>query len=68
MVVDVVFVIVFARGDELEFGERSGGGEETDLAGSVAVGQEEQVGAATSAFNVNTEAFVGLFVKQCVGF
>jgi len=66
MVVDVVFVIVFTRGDPLEFAERVGGGEEADFAGGVAVHDEEEIGAAARAFDVDAKTFVGFFVEELV--
>jgi hypothetical protein len=68
MVVDVVFVVVFALGDELEFAEGCGRGEETDFAGGVAVRDQQKIAAAARAFDVDAEAFVGLFVEKRVGF
>jgi hypothetical protein len=67
VVVDVIFVIVFARSDQAEFAERVGGGEEADFAGGVAVDDEDQIGAATGALDVEVEAFVGFVVEELIG-
>src|SRR5262245_3921459 len=68
MVLNVVFVIVFAGGDELESADGSGGGEEANFAGGVAVGYKKEIGAAAGAFDVDAEAFVEFFIEQGVGF
>ena len=67
MVLNVVFVIVFAGSDQLEFAERVGSGEEADFAGGVAVDDEDEISAAAGALDVNVEALVGFFVKELVG-
>jgi len=67
VVIDVVFVIIYPGGDEAEFAKWAGGGEKTDFASGVAVGDEEEVGAAAGAFDVDAKAFVGFFIKQRVG-
>src|SRR5690242_9774808 len=67
MVVGVIFVIVFAGGDQSKLAERSGGGEEADFAGSVAVDDEDEIRAAAGAFDVNVETLVGFFVEELVG-
>ena len=66
MVVDVVFVVVFARVDERELAGGSIGAEIADFTGGVAVGDEEQIRAAAAAFDVNAEALVFFLVEEGV--
>src|SRR5215831_20893303 len=67
MVVDVVFVIFFARGDEPKFSLRIGGSQEAHFARGMAVDDQEQPAAAARAFDIHSEALVGFFVEQDVG-
>src|ERR1700692_2492995 len=67
MMIDVIFVVVAAFVDERELQRGAVGAEVTDLAGGVAVGDKEDVGAAAAAFDVNAEALVFFFVEESVG-
>src|SRR5260370_35957251 len=67
MVIDVVFVIVFARRDQAELRVRLSGGKEADLASGVAGDGQHQKRIAASAFNIDAKAFVRLFVEQRIG-
>src|SRR5713226_1540811 len=67
VVVDVIFVVVFARGDQAKVGIGLVGGEEAHLAGGVAGDGEEQEAAAAGAFDVQAKALVGFFVEQRIG-
>jgi hypothetical protein len=64
--VSIVFVIVFARGDEAKVGIGLTGGKEADFAGGVAGDGEEEKGAAASALDVEAKALVALFVEQSI--
>src|SRR6266404_349911 len=66
MMVSVVFVIVFARGNEAEVGIGLSGGKEADLAGGVAGDGEEEKGAAAGALDIEAKALVALFVEQSI--
>jgi len=66
VVVDVIFVGVFARVDQGKSGGGAIGAEIVDFAGGVAVGHEEEIGAATAAFDVDAEAFVFFLVEKSV--
>src|SRR5271157_3595936 len=67
MMIDVVFVVVFTRGDEMEFAGGLIGAEKADFAGGVAIGDEEEVGTAAGALDVNAEALVLFFKEENVG-
>src|SRR5260370_3817807 len=67
VVVDVIFVVVFARGDQAKVGIGLVGGEEAHLAGGVAGNGEEQEATAAGAFDVEAKALVGFFVEQRIG-
>jgi len=59
-VVDIVFLVVDARGDEGEVGGGRGGVEEAGLAGGVAAGFEEEELAIAGAADAEIETLVGL--------
>jgi hypothetical protein len=65
--IDVVFVIVFARRDEMEFAGGLIGAQKADFTGGVAIGDEEKVRAAAGAFDINAEALVLFLVEEGVG-
>jgi hypothetical protein len=67
MMVYVVLVIVLAWSDEAEFAGGLIGTEKANLAGSVAIGDEEEVGAAAGALDINAEALVFFLVQEVVG-
>jgi hypothetical protein len=67
MMIDVVFVIVFARSDEAEFAGGLIGAEKADFAGGVTVGDEEEVSATSGALDINAEALVFFLVEEGVG-
>src|SRR5713226_5173429 len=67
MMLDVVFVIVFARSNQTKFGVRLRGGKEANFARCVAGDGEEKKSAAAGAFDIQAETFVRLFVEQGVG-
>src|SRR5713226_2311593 len=67
MMLDVVFVIVFARSNQTKFGVRLRCWKEANFARCVAGDGEEKKSAAAGAFNVEAETFVRLFVEQRVG-
>src|ERR1700730_15344131 len=53
VMVGVVFVIVFARGDDAEVGSGLSGGKEADFAGGVAGGGQKEKTAAARAFGLD---------------
>src|SRR5215471_6088762 len=59
-------MVSFARRDQLELAQRRRSREEANFAGGVAIGDQQQVGAAAGSFNVDPEAFVGLLVEKRV--
>ena len=67
MMVNVVFVVVFAGGDQLKFAGGLIGAEEADFAGGVAIGDEEQIGAAAGALDINAEALVFFLEEEDIG-
>lgn len=67
MVVGVIFVMVFAGGDQLEFAERVARGEKANFAGGVAVDDEDEISTAAGALDVNVESLVGFFIEELVG-
>src|SRR6267154_2325346 len=67
MMLDIVFVVVFARGDQTKFGVRLRCWEETDFTRCVAGDCEQKKRAAAGAFDVEAETLVGFFVEQRVG-
>src|SRR6476660_4954289 len=67
MVLDIIFVIVFAGCDEAKLVKRADRGEKADFAGGVAVRDQEKKGSAAGAFDVQAEALVGFFKQQRVG-
>src|SRR6267142_1035560 len=67
MMLDIVFVVVFARGDQTKFGVRLRCWKKTDFTRGVAGDCEQKKCAAARAFDVEAESLVGLFVEQRVG-
>jgi len=67
VVIDVVFVVVTAFVNECEGQRGAVGAEVADFAGGVAVGDEEDIGAAAAALDIDAEALVFLFVEEGVG-
>ena len=67
VVVDVVFVGVFAVSDHAKFRRGLIGGQVADFAGGVAGSREKQEGAAAGAFDLDAEALVAFFVEERVG-
>jgi len=67
MMIDVVFVMVFARSNKMEFAGGLIGAQKADFTGGVAIGDEEEIGAAAGAFDINAEALVFFLVEEGVG-
>ena len=62
-----LFVVVFARSDQLKLTRGLIRAQETDFAGGVAIRDEEEIGAAAGALNIDAEALVFFLEKENIG-
>jgi len=67
MMLDIVFVVVFAWSNQAESRVRLSCGKETDFTRCVAGDCEQKKCAAARAFDVESETLVGFFVEQRIG-
>jgi hypothetical protein len=65
--VHIVFVVVLAGGDDLKVAGGLIGPEKVNFASGVAIGNEEEIGAAAGALDVNAKTLVFFLVEENVG-